>query len=59
MTEKDENLVPEIPPYGGVTDGSVMCGRCREWITGCAMCAGETRMLVRSPAEREKMWGRK
>lgn len=47
-TEKDErDTVPTRPPYGGPTDGDHVCGRCRESRTGCAICAGEPRRIVK------------
>lgn len=39
--------VPEVYPFGSITDGDWVCGRCRESITGCALCAGEIRSVVR------------
>jgi hypothetical protein len=33
-------FVPVEPPFGGVTDGAWVCARCRETVTGCALCAG-------------------
>jgi hypothetical protein len=50
MTNNSELLpcVPERPPYGSITDGSYVCSRCGEAITGCFLCAGEPIALIRN-----------
>lgn len=39
-------LVPLTYPYGSITDGDWVCGRCNESKTGCGLCAGEPVWLV-------------
>lgn len=49
MTEgkpKQAETVPLDPPYGGITDGEWICGRCKEERVGCALCAGMEVNLV-------------
>jgi hypothetical protein len=41
--------VPYNYPYGSITDGDWGCSLCREPLTGCALCAGETIEIVRLP----------
>lgn len=47
--EMPDDIVPMRHPYGSITDGDWMCGRCGGTITGCSLCAGEKRFLVRAP----------
>ena len=37
---EESPTVPLKPPYGSITDGSVVCSRCGMDLTGCALCAG-------------------
>ena len=46
--EKKIERVPKNPPYGSITDGSMICARCLLDKTGCALCAGEVRRLIHS-----------
>jgi hypothetical protein len=39
--EVKKERVSEKYPFGGITDGTYVCGRCGESVTGCALCAGE------------------
>ena len=41
------DYVPVNPPFGGVTDIDHICGRCGVNLTGCALCAGMKRHIVR------------
>jgi hypothetical protein len=43
----EKERVPELYPFGSITDGDWVCGRCGETITGCAICAGEIVSVVR------------
>lgn len=31
----------------GMTDGSYICSRCKEWTTGCSLCIGQPISLIR------------
>jgi len=46
--EMKKEHVPEKYPFGGITDGTYVCGRCGESVTGCALCAGELVSLVKA-----------
>jgi hypothetical protein len=50
-------IVPVAHPYGGITDGTWVCSRCGESITGCMLCAGEAVSLVKAPPAPESQWG--
>jgi len=52
IEKKEPDRVPERYPYGSITDGDWVCGRCGETITGCILCAGEVVNVVRA-----KGWG--
>lgn len=45
--QKQVDRVPEYPPFGSITDGEWICARCGESRTGCALCAGEIRHVVK------------
>ncbi len=47
VPQQPVQYVPDKHPFGSVTDGDWVCGRCREAITGCALCAGEVVHVVR------------
>lgn len=40
-TKPEPPRVPTTYPYGSITDGTRVCIRCLEPVTGCALCAGE------------------
>lgn len=50
-TEEGPERVPNVAPYGSITDGEWICLRCRESITGCMLCAGEIRAVGRARQE--------
>lgn len=52
--KQNTDRVPQTHTYGSVTDGEWVCGRCGDFLTGCALCAGEVRHVV--PVN--KLWGR-
>ena len=42
----DPELVPDNPPFGGPTPSDLVCMRCGDNRTGCALCAGEAVRLT-------------
>jgi len=47
--DREPAMVPVVYPFGSITDGSCVCSRCGQTLTGCYLCAGEVMSLIRLP----------